>query len=119
MKNQKKQETENQRDWRLSLLAAQFLWDLEEAGVAGDDPTLTFTWKGDWYRYSGEFLQVRRLIQRCVTVSWRYERPPKRPSEDLVWDGKSWSSQRAETSDEGTSTVSTGTMYTKPPSGDS
>ena len=95
MRSQKNQETEDQRHRRIALLAAQFLWDLEEAGVAGDDPTLTFTWKGVWSSSMGPFLVVRRLVRHCVTVSWRYGRPPKRPNADMVWDGKSWHSQEA------------------------
>ena len=93
MKNQKNQETKDQRDSRIALSAAQFLWDLEEAGVAGDDPTLTFTWRGEWSSYSGQYLKTKRLLADLVTVSWRRGRPPRRPSEDLVWDGKSWYSQ--------------------------
>lgn len=84
---------EDQKDWRIALSAAQLLWDLEEAGVAGSDPTLTFTWRGEWSTYSGQYLTARRLITRLVTVSWRYGRPPRRPDEDLVWDGKEWHSQ--------------------------
>ena len=95
MKSQKDRETKDQRDWRIALLASQLLWDLEEAGVAGNDPTLTFTWRGEWYSYSGQYLIARRLITHLVTVSWRYSRPSSRPSGDLVWDGKSWHSQLA------------------------
>ena len=84
---------EDQRDWALELSAAQLLWDLEEAGVAGNDPTLSFTWTGGWNLYNGQFLITKRLFLAMVTVSWRYGRPPKRPNEDLVWDGKHWHSQ--------------------------
>ena len=83
MKNQKNQEI---MDWRTALLAAQFLWDLEENGVGGNDPTLTFTWRGDWSSYSGQFVIVKRLVRHMVTVSWRCGRPPKRPPM-RTWSG--------------------------------
>ena len=95
MKSQKEQEIQDQRDRKIGLSAAQLLWDMEEYGAAGDPPTLTLTWLGDWSSFNGQFLTGRRFIRKLVTVSWRYHRPPSRPNEDLVWDGKSWRSQLA------------------------
>lgn len=74
----------------LELSAARLLWDLEEAGVTASNPTLTFSWCGGWREHSGRFLTIRRLVHHMVTVSWRYGRPPRRPSEDLSWDGEQW-----------------------------